>query len=221
MHYVCGCRTARGTTLFARYCLVTPRPKPPEVGFGAPRVVWCRCAAWRRARLWMGLSGRFLALSGYALGVLRTLVYVARPAGASLGVADLGAISSPLREVATSWVASELEGFAPHRDTGDEGFYGVATREAGVSRAGEGAHAARHVRCLHEGSKVLGGARGSRSLAEWHHSRSSSVARLPPRDARHRATLRHLREDADLYHNGDMLSALGVHVVNGWARSHP
>ena len=32
-------------------------------------------------------------------------------------------ISSPLREVATSWVASELEGFAPHRDAGDEGFY--------------------------------------------------------------------------------------------------
>jgi len=28
-------------------------------------------------------------------------------------------------------------------------------------------------------------------------------------------------EDADLYHNGDMLSALGVHVVNGWARAHP
>ena len=26
---------------------------------------------------------------------------------------------------------------------------------------------------------------------------------------------------ADLYHNGDMLSALGVHVVNGWARAHP
>ena len=28
-------------------------------------------------------------------------------------------------------------------------------------------------------------------------------------------------EDAALYHNGDMLSALGVHVVNGWARAHP
>ena len=28
-------------------------------------------------------------------------------------------------------------------------------------------------------------------------------------------------EDADLYHNGDMLSALDVHVVNGWARAHP
>ena len=31
-----GCGTACGTTLFARYCLVTPRQKPPEVGFGAP-----------------------------------------------------------------------------------------------------------------------------------------------------------------------------------------
>ena len=30
-----------------------------------------------------------------------------------------------------------------------------------------------------------------------------------------------VEEDADLYHNGDMLSALGVHVVNGWARAHP
>ena len=28
-------------------------------------------------------------------------------------------------------------------------------------------------------------------------------------------------EDAALYHNGDILSALGVHVVNGWARAHP
>ena len=28
-------------------------------------------------------------------------------------------------------------------------------------------------------------------------------------------------EDAALYHNGDMLSALGVHVVIGWARAHP
>jgi len=28
-------------------------------------------------------------------------------------------------------------------------------------------------------------------------------------------------EDAALYHNGDMLSALGVHGVNGWARAHP
>ena len=31
-----GCGTAHDTTLFARYCLVTPHQKPPEVGFGAP-----------------------------------------------------------------------------------------------------------------------------------------------------------------------------------------
>ena len=28
-------------------------------------------------------------------------------------------------------------------------------------------------------------------------------------------------KEAALYHNGDMLSALGVHVVIGWARAHP
>ena len=28
-------------------------------------------------------------------------------------------------------------------------------------------------------------------------------------------------EDAVLYDNRDTLSALGVHVVNGWARAHP
>ena len=33
-------------------------------------------------------------------------------------------------EVAAGWVASEeLEGFAPHPGTGDEGFYGAATPE--------------------------------------------------------------------------------------------
>ena len=54
-----GCRTAREITLFARYCLVTPRQKPPKVGFGGfgdgspPGAV----------RAWMGLSGRFLALA--------------------------------------------------------------------------------------------------------------------------------------------------------------
>ena len=35
-----GCGTAHDTTLFARYCLVTPHQKPPEVGFGAPGGVW-------------------------------------------------------------------------------------------------------------------------------------------------------------------------------------
>ena len=35
-----GCGMACGTTLFARYCHVTPRQKPPKVGFGAPGGGW-------------------------------------------------------------------------------------------------------------------------------------------------------------------------------------
>ena len=59
-----GCGTAHETTLFARYCLVTPRQKPPKVGFGAPTAdgfFFKRCAAGRRARL-DGPLGRSLAL---------------------------------------------------------------------------------------------------------------------------------------------------------------
>ena len=51
-----GCGTACGTTLFARYCHVTPRQKPPKVGFG-----WFGDGAPPGAvRAWMDLSGRFL-----------------------------------------------------------------------------------------------------------------------------------------------------------------
>ena len=53
-----GCRTAREITLFARYCLVTPRQKPPKVGQGVLAVVaevW-RQLLWRRLlRLWRRL----------------------------------------------------------------------------------------------------------------------------------------------------------------------
>ena len=54
-----GCGTACGTTLFARYCHVTPRQKPPKVGSG-----WFGDGAPPGAvRAWIGLSGRFLALA--------------------------------------------------------------------------------------------------------------------------------------------------------------
>ena len=59
-----GCGTVCDITLFARYCLVIPRQKPPKVGFGAPTAdgfFFKRCAAGRRARL-DGPSGRYLAL---------------------------------------------------------------------------------------------------------------------------------------------------------------
>ena len=59
-----GCGTVCEITLFARYCLVIPRQKPPKVGFGAPTAdgfFFKRCAAGRRARL-DGPSGRSLAL---------------------------------------------------------------------------------------------------------------------------------------------------------------
>ena len=59
-----GCGTVCDITLFARYCLVIPRQKPPKVGFGAPTAdgfFFKRCAAGRRARL-DGPSGRSLAL---------------------------------------------------------------------------------------------------------------------------------------------------------------
>ena len=74
-------------------------------------------------------------------------------------------------EVAAGWVASEeLEGFgfAPHPGTGDEGFYGKATPEE-ASRALENVRT-RLAEC-DVFKKVLGGARGSRSLAgEWRRS---------------------------------------------------
>jgi len=72
-------------------------------------------------------------------------------------------------EVAAGWVASEeLEGFAPHPGTGDEGFYGKATPEEAY-RALEKVRT-RLAEC-DVFKKVLGGARGSRSLAgEWHRS---------------------------------------------------
>ena len=59
-----GCGTVCDITLFARYCLVIPRQKPPKVGFGAPTAdgfFFKRCAAGRRARL-DGPLGRSLAL---------------------------------------------------------------------------------------------------------------------------------------------------------------
>ena len=59
-----GCGTVCDITLFARYCLVIPRQKPPKVVFGAPTAdgfFFKRCAAGRRARL-DGPLGRSLAL---------------------------------------------------------------------------------------------------------------------------------------------------------------
>ena len=67
--YECG--TARETTLFARYCLVTPRQKPPEIGFlERPGVL---VTVRRRAPCAPGYM--------YALGVLRTLIHVATRGG--------------------------------------------------------------------------------------------------------------------------------------------
>ena len=54
-----GCGTACGTTLFARYCHVTPRQKPPKVGSGG----FGDGAPPGAVRAWIGLSGRFLALA--------------------------------------------------------------------------------------------------------------------------------------------------------------
>ena len=54
-----GCGTACGTTLFARYCHVTPRQRPPKVGFGG----FGDGAPPGAVRAWIGLSGRFLALA--------------------------------------------------------------------------------------------------------------------------------------------------------------
>ena len=78
--WVCG--TACETTVFARYCLVTPRQiqKPPKVGFGNP-FGWVGDGARRRA-LCARLDGPFGTIPGAkALGVLRTLVYVATASG--------------------------------------------------------------------------------------------------------------------------------------------
>ena len=54
-----GCGTACGITLFARYCHVTPRQKPPKVGSGG----FGDGAPPGAVRAWIGLSGRFLALA--------------------------------------------------------------------------------------------------------------------------------------------------------------
>ena len=93
-----GCGTACGTTLFARYCLVTPRQKPPEVGFGAPGGGVGDGAPPGAVRAWIGLSGRFLTLAICPWHAPHRYTWL-RPKAASLGVSDLGAISSPLREV--------------------------------------------------------------------------------------------------------------------------
>ena len=96
-----GCGTVCEITLFARYCLVIPRQKPPKVGFGAPTAdgfFFKRCAAGRRARL-DGPFGTIPGASDMPLACFARWYTWLRPKAASLGVSDLGAISSPLREV--------------------------------------------------------------------------------------------------------------------------
>ena len=95
-----GCGTAHETTLFARYCLVTPRQKVASrsrlwsarggFGDGAPP-----CAV----RAWIGAFGTIPGASDMPLACSARWYTWLRPKVASLGVSDLGAISSPLREV--------------------------------------------------------------------------------------------------------------------------
>ena len=91
-----GCGTVCDITLFARYCLVIPRQKPPKVGFGAPTAdgfFFKRCAAGRRARLYWAFA-RDMPVACFA----RWYTWL-RPEAASLdgearGISGLGAIST-------------------------------------------------------------------------------------------------------------------------------
>ena len=74
-----GCGTACETTLIARYCHVTPRQKPPKVGFGG----FGDGAPPGAVRAWMGLSGRFRALAICPWCAVARWYTWLRPAGAS------------------------------------------------------------------------------------------------------------------------------------------
>ena len=62
MHHVWVWNGMRDHSVCPIHCHMTPRQKPPKVGFGA-------FGDGAPPRAWMGLSGQFLALERYARGV--------------------------------------------------------------------------------------------------------------------------------------------------------